>query len=92
LRSDGLHAPSTGQPGYQGWAALHGWNCSRVLFYRRAAVRRAFAFGERRRTEVVSFQVDRLSDKPRVAPEPWAQVTDLAMAGIQIDREGRSRR
>lgn len=52
----------------------------------------AFAFGERRRTEVVSFQVDRLSDKPRVAPEPWAQVTDLAMAGIQIDREGRSRR
>lgn len=52
----------------------------------------AFAFGERRRAEVVSFQVDRLSDKPRVAPEPWAQVTDLAMAGIQIDCEGRSRR
>jgi hypothetical protein len=47
----------------------------------------AFAFGERRRGEVVSFQVNRLSDRPHVAPEPRAQVTDLTMARIQIDRE-----
>jgi hypothetical protein len=93
LRSDGLHVPSTGPPGYQAWAALRGWNCSRVLFYRRASgAPVAFAFGERRCSEVVSSQEDRLSDKPRVALEPRAQVTDLAMAGIQIDREGRSRR
>lgn len=35
-RSDGLHAPSTEQRGYQAAATLHRWECSQSLFRRRA--------------------------------------------------------
>ena len=70
LRSDGLHAPPTEQRGYQTGARCIARKCSRVFFIAGLLPAPAFAFGERRRSEVVRLRVDQPSDKPRAAPEP----------------------
>jgi hypothetical protein len=86
-RNDGLHAPSTRQRGYQAWDTLDRWKCSRVFFHRRACgphlpspsasarAARWYASGW------ISWAMSRAW-----RPIPKAQVADLAMAGIQIDR------
>ena len=50
-RSDGLHAPSTEQRGYQAGATLHRWECSRVFSSPSLRAGLAFAFGQRRRSD-----------------------------------------
>jgi hypothetical protein len=91
-RSDGLHAPSTEQRGYQAGATLHRWECSRVLFVAEPAGRHGLRLWGAPPQRWACFRVDQLSDKPRAAPEPQGPSRRTCHGRIQTLTEDQSRR
>jgi hypothetical protein len=91
-RSDGLHAPSTEQRGYQAGATLHRWECSRVFFVAEPASRPGLRLWGAPPQRWACFRVDQLSDKPRAAPEPQGPSRRTCHGRIQTLAEDQSRR
>lgn len=90
-RSDGLHAPSTEQRGYQAGATLHRWECSRVFFVAEPAGRPGLRLWAAPPQRWACFRVDQLSDKPRAAPEPQDPSRRTCHGRIQTVAEDQSR-
>jgi hypothetical protein len=86
LRSDGPHAASTGQRGYQAGARCIVERVRECFSSPGLGSALAFAFSERRRSEAVRLGWIGSGISRVWRASPSAQVTDLAMAGIQIDR------
>ena len=90
-RSDGLHAPSTEQRGYQAAATLHRWECSRVFFVAEPAGRPGLRLWGAPPQRWACFRMDQLSDKPRAAPEPQDPSRRTCHGRIQTLAEDQSR-